>query len=240
MSRLERLNPQHHAHLRLRPRTGPDPHFIEIVPAEFAAAAACFPVLLSKDPAAGTFYPGVMLGLKPGEAPLRDIADRGGFEPLNLQRDGFFISEDGISIDRENPRFSEIEGEWLFDEAQQPSTCLRRIQRALGQLHEGAARSVALIRSLVDLKIVEPIDIALSFDNGERLTLQGLYTVSRDVLRDLGDADVLRLFRSGHLQLAHTMAGSLNQLSILAQARNRRLCDAMTRQGKFKEKGGRA
>jgi hypothetical protein len=223
MSRLERLNPQDHSRLRLRPRTGVEPHFVQIVPAEFAAATACFPVLLSKDPTTGSFYPGVMLGLKPDEAPLRDIADRGGFEPLNLQRDGFFISEDHILIDRANPRFSETEGELLFDEELQPSTCLRRMQRVLGLLHEGAAHTAALIRGFVDLKLVEPIDIALSFDNGERLTLQGLYTVSRDALRDLGDSDVLRLFRSGQLQLAYAMAGSVNQLAILAQARNRRL-----------------
>jgi hypothetical protein len=224
MSRLERLNPQDHARLRLRPRTGLEPHFVQIVPAEFTAAAACFPVLFSKDPATATFYPGVMLSLKPGEGALKDVEDRGGFEPLNLQRDGFFISDEHILIDRGNPRFSETEGEPLFDEGRQPSTCLRRMQRVLGQLHEGAGQTAALMRSFVDLKIVEPIDIALSFDNGERLTFQGLYTVSRDVLRDLGDADVLHLFRSGHLQLAYAMAGSLSQLAILARARNRRLC----------------
>lgn len=220
---LERLNPQDHGHLRLRPRTTPEPHFIQIVPAEFVAAATCCPVLFSKDPANGAFYPGVMLGLKPGEAPLRNVAERGGFEPLNLQRDGFFISEEQILIDRANPRFSESEGEPLFDEALQPGTCLRRIQRVLGHLHEGAVQSTAFVRSLVNLKAVEPIDITLSFDNGERLTLQGLYTVSRDALRELGDADVLRLFRSGHLQLAYTMAGSINQVRLLAQARNQRL-----------------
>jgi hypothetical protein len=223
MGRLERLNPQDHSRLRLRPRIGAEPHFVQVVAAEFAAATACFPVLLSKDPATGSFYPGVMLGLKPDEAPLRDVADRGGFEPLNLQRDGFFISEDHILIDLANPRFSETEGEPLFDEELQPSTCLRRMQRVLGLLHEGAEHTAALIRGFVDLKLVESIDIALSFDSGERLTLQGLYTVSRDALRDLGDSDVLRLFRSGHLQLAYAMAGSVNQLAILAQARNRRL-----------------
>jgi hypothetical protein len=219
----ERLNPQDHGHLRLRARANPEPHFIQIVPAEFAAAATCFPVLFSKDPASGAFYPGVMLGLKQGEPPLRDIAERGGFEPLNLQRDGFFISGEHILIDRANPRFSESEGEPLFDEASQPSMCLRRIQRVLGHLHEGAAQSAAFVRSLVGLKIVEPIDVTLSFDNGERLVLQGLYTASRDALRELGDADVLRLFRSGHLQLAYTMAGSLNHIRLLAQVRNRRL-----------------
>lgn len=223
---LERLDPREHAQLRLRPRTEPEPHFIQIVPAEFVAAAICFPVLLSKDPASGAFYPGVMLGLKPGEAPLRAAAERGGFEPLNLQRDGFFISGEHILIDRANPRFSESEGEPLFDEGLRPSMCLRRIQRVLGHLHEGAAQSAAFIRSLVDLKIVEPIDISLSFDNGERLTLEGLYTVSRDALRELADADVLRLFRSGHLQLAYTMSGSLNQVRLLAELRNGRLADS--------------
>lgn len=223
MSSLERLNPQDHGHLRLRPRSGPEPHFVQIVPVEFAAAAACCPILFSKDPGSGAFYAGAMLGLKPGEGALREIADRGGFEPLNLQRDGFFISGEHIAIDRSNPRFSESEGEPLFDDGQQPSVALRRIQRVLRQLHEGTTQTDAFVRDLVELKVVEPIDISLSFDDGERLTLQGLYTVSRDVLRDVGDAEVVRLFRSGHLQLALTMAGSLNQLRILAQLRNRRI-----------------
>jgi hypothetical protein len=223
MSSLERLNPQDHGQLRLRPRSGTDPHFVQIVPAEFAAAAACCPILFSKDASSGAFYAGAMLGLKPDEGALRKVADRGGFEPLNLQRDGFFISGEHIAIDRANARFNESEGEPLFDEAQQPSVSLRRIQRVLRQLHEGMAQSDVFIRNLVELKLIEPIDISLSFDDGEKLTLQGLYTVSRDALREIGDADVLRLFRSGHLQLALTMAGSLNQLALLADLRNRRL-----------------
>ncbi len=223
MSSLERLNPQDHGHLRMRARSGPEPHFVQIVPVEFTAAAACCPILFSKDANSGTFYPGAMLGFKPDERALKDVAARGGFEPLHLQRDGFFISDEHIVIDRGNPRFSESEGEPLFDEARQPSVSLRRIQRVLRQLHEGTAQSDTFIGKLVALKLVEPIDISLSFDNGERLTLQGLYTVSRDALREVGDADVLHLFRSGHLQLALTMAGSLNQLSILAHLRNQRL-----------------
>ena len=223
MSSLEPLNPHDHGHLRLRPRSGPEPHFVQIVPVEFAAAAVCWPILFSKDPTSGAFYAGAMLSLKPGESVLRDVADRGGFEPLNLQREGFFIAGEHVVIDRSNPRFSESVGEPLFDEALQPSVSLRRIQRVLRQLHEGTAQTNALARDLAELKLIEPIDISLSFDGGERLTLQGLYTVSRDALRDIGDGEVVRLFRSGHLQLAWTMAGSLNQLQILAQLRNRRI-----------------
>ena len=39
----------------------------------------------------------------------------------------------------------------------------------------------------------------------------------------IDDAAALRLFRSGHLQLAYTMSASLKQMSLLAHLRNRRL-----------------
>jgi hypothetical protein len=225
MTSQELLNPQDHGQLRLLPRMGAQPHFVQIVPGEFVAAAISCPILFSKDAATGAFYAGAVLGLKPGEGALKSAEERGGFEPLSLQRDGFFISGERIAIDRANPRFSETEGELLFDDAQQPSTALRRVQRVLGQLHEGIQQTAALVRDLVNLKLLEPIDVALSFDDGERLRLEGLYTVSRDSLRELEDAHVLRLFRSGHLQLAYTIAGSLNQLAILAHVRNRKLAE---------------
>jgi hypothetical protein len=223
MTRHELLSPQDHGQLRLLPRRGVEPHFVQIVPGEFVAAAITCPILFSKDPGTGAFYAGAVLGLKPSEGALKSIEERGGFEPLSLQRDGFFVSGERMAIDRASPRFSETEGELLFDEAQQPSPSLRQVQRVLGQLHEGIQQTAALVRDLMNLKLLEPIDVSLSFDDGERLALEGLYTVSRDSLRELEDVHVLRLFRSGHLQLAYTIAGSLNQLATLAHARNRKL-----------------
>jgi hypothetical protein len=70
--------------------------------------------------------------------------------------------------------------------------------------------------------LIEPIDISLTFADGERLSLQGLYTVSLDRLRDVDDAAALRLFRAGHLQLVYTMAGSLRHLGRFARVRNQR------------------
>ena len=115
-------------------RADREPHFVRIVAREFAAAAASCPILFTKDAGTGDFYAGAMFGFKPGESFLKESIDRGGFDPLNLQRDGFFISGEHIAIDRGNPRFSETDGEPLFDEAQQPSVSLRQVQRALGQL----------------------------------------------------------------------------------------------------------
>jgi hypothetical protein len=219
-TRLEMLNAESHRHLRLRPPSDLSPHFVQIVVNEFPAAAVSCPILLTKEAATGNFYAGALFGFKPGESFLQDATDRGGFNPLNVQRDGFFISGEGIAIDRNNPRFSETHGEPLFDEAQQPSTCLRRIQRALGQLQAGIERTQSFIRALSDLKLIERIDVVLDFDGGERLTLEGLYTVSLDRIRDLDDAAALGLFRPAYLQFAYTMSVSLKQIPIFAQLRH--------------------
>jgi hypothetical protein len=220
--RTELLNPKDHGTLRVRSANGSVPHFVQIVTAEFAAASASCPVLISKDATTGEFYVGALFGFQPGECLKPDAQERGGFVPLNVIREGFFISGENIAIDRDNPRFSELHGDHLFEDGQ-PSVRLRQVQKALGELHSGTERTARYLRSLESNRLIEPIDVSLRFDSGETLSLQGLYTVSLDALRQLPDAQALELFRSGHLQLAYTMNASLNQIAILAQLRNQKL-----------------
>jgi hypothetical protein len=165
-----------------------------------------------------------MFGFRPEEPPL--TADDG-FQPLDIERQGFFVSGEHIAIDIEHPRISETDGEPLFDQDGQPGDYLRAIQRMLGQLTMGVEQTDAFIRSLLDLGLIEPIDISLRFDDGDTLRLQGLYTVSRDSLHDLGDSDALKLFRDGYLQLAYTMIASLQQIPLMARRRNRRLAEGL-------------
>ncbi len=221
MPKIELLDPRVHSHLRLRAASADVPHFVQIVAGEFTAAAACCPILFTKEGATGAFFAGAMFGFKAGENLLGPIEAHGGFNPLMLQREGFFISEQNIAIDLESPRFGESGGEPLFDAAQQPADGLRAIQRTLGTIHQGLEQTRAFIAALLDLKLIESIDFSLAFDGGERLTLQGLYTVSLDRLRDVDDAAALRLFRAGHLQLAYIMAASLKHIPRLARLRNR-------------------
>lgn len=222
MPNLQLLDPKSHARLRLRTSQADPSHFIQIVASEFSAAATCCPILFSKELASGAFYAGAIFGFKAAENLLGTGEDRGGFTPLVLQREGFFLSDQHIAIDRDHSRFSEHDGELMFDEAAEPGTALRAIQRVLGELHGGLAQTKTFIAALADLKLIEPIDISLKFDDGERISLQGLYTVSLDRLRELDDAAVLGLFRAGHLQLAYIMSASLKHIGRLAHIRNRR------------------
>jgi hypothetical protein len=221
-TRFELLNAQDHGQLRLRFPRSTRLHFVQIVVSEFSAAAACCPILFTKDATTGEFYAGAMLGFKAGECLLESAADRGGFEPLNIQREGFFTAGEQIAIDPDHARFG-TQGEPLFDEAQQPSAQLRQMQRVLGQLHDGIAKTNAFIRTLLDLKLIESIEVSLNFDDGERITLQGLYTVSMDSLHGLGDAEAVALFRRGDLQRIYAMHTSLGQIAVLATKRNRML-----------------
>lgn len=222
MTNYQTLNHQDHARLRMLPAWENAPNFIPVVVSEFAAAASVCPILFTKDTSTGAFFPGAMFGFKPEETALKEVADRTGFLPLNSLRDGFFILDGRIVVDRANPRFGEA-GERLFDDSMQPTPALEQVQRALGLLRSGNDETAAFVRELTEARLIEPIDISLSFDDGERLNLQGLYTVSLDALRGASDAAIVRLFRADHLQFAYAMIGSLKHIATLANLRNRRL-----------------
>lgn len=225
MADLARLNATDHAGLRLGESPGQRPHFVQIVASEFAAAAAVCPIFLTKNAQTGQFYAGAMFGFEPGEN-LLDATEGGArlFQPLDLQRQGFFIGpDDVVLVDPGHPRFATGRGAALFERDGQPAQAARRIQQTLARLQAGVRETDAFIQALLAKRLVEPIDIDLSFDDGRNLSLGGLYTVSLDSLGELDDAAALDLFRTGRLQLAYAMAGSLKQLSRLAAVRNDRL-----------------
>ncbi|MET3663410.1 SapC family protein [Caulobacter sp. 1776] len=219
---LELLSAARHGGLRLGepPRSGP--HFVQVVASEFVAAAAVCPIFLTKNAETGRFYAGAMFGFEPGENLLRgDEASRQMFTPLDLERAGFYVADDNaIAVDPAHPRFASAQGAALFDSDGQPSQPLRRVQHALAQLGAGVPATDAFIQALVEARLVEQVDVDLSFDDGRTLNLAGLYTVSLDALGALEDAVALDFFRRGYLQLIYAMSGSLKQVSRLAKLRN--------------------
>jgi hypothetical protein len=227
---LAALDAKEHATVRLRSVLPEIPHFVEILAGEFAAASAVCPIFLAKNPETGAFYAAALFGFKPGENLLAGPGDRPPpYVPLDQQRAGFYVSGEHIAIDLDNPRFalSGTDGEPLFEDDGQPGPMLRQIQRKLGQLVQGKRETEAFVARLLELKLVEPIDISLRFDDGEELVLDGLYTASLDALRELDDGEVLTLFRTGHLQLIYAMTGSLKQIGVLAERRNRMLAGSL-------------
>jgi len=223
MATLEVLNIHAHAALQMAAPTSGDRHFVQVVLDEIESAGAYFPILFCKNADTGEFYAGAMLGLKPGENLVRDQPDG---EPANrlhhVVREGFYIAEDAIAIDPQHPRFGVGNGSPVFGTDGDATLALRSVQRALGLLHAAITPTNAFIARLLSLKLVEPIDLSFSFDDGERLTVEGLYTISRDALAELDDNVVLELFRSGDLERIHGVIASLHHIRRLARLRNDR------------------
>ncbi|MBU3077378.1 SapC family protein [Sphingomonas quercus] len=228
MARIELLDTVAHRDLRIVTRRDPSlgdrRNFVQLVASEFARAAAHYPIFFTKSAETGSFLAGAVLGFHDGENLFLDQGTSP-YRPLTLRREPFHIVGDDLGFDTGHPRVSRAEGEPVFDADGQPSDYLRGVQQALTQLRYGLDETDAFIRRMLDHKLVEPIDISLRFDDGEHCRLDGLYTIARDGLYELSDADAVKLFRSGDLQLAFTMIGSLSQIGVMAARRNERLLD---------------
>ncbi|BBD99900.1 SapC-like protein [Sphingobium amiense] len=222
MDDVEVLNSERHADVRMMSGDQTGSPFVRIVTSEFAAAVVSCPLLFSKHAETGAFYVGALLGFKEGELLIDRPDGKAAFRPLEADREGFFATGEHIALDRTHPRFSGS-GQPLFDDRGGATLVLKSAQAALGRLIAGAEATDAFITAMRDHRLIEPIDITLNFDDGERLHLDGLYTVSLDALGDLDDATALTLFRAGHLQHAYMMVASLQHIALMARRRNERL-----------------
>lgn len=221
---LEILNSEVHRNLAMHPFAGAHPHMVQISLPEVEAAASCCPVLLAKSPETGRFAIVALFGFAPDEV-LVEGAGTGNaaFLPLDLQRQGFFASDDNIAVDLAHPRFAPGGTIPLFDAMGGPTDEMRLVQRAIGTLMGNAARTEKFIADIVEALLVEPVDISLKFDDGQTVALNGLYTVSGDALADLDDTRIIRLYRDGSLSAALAIRASLRQIGQLARRRNERL-----------------
>lgn len=219
----EVLDHEQHALLRVSRACDGERHFAQIVANEFALAAPYFAILFTKHPETGAFYAGVVMGIEPGH----NLVTRNGalmdYRPADLERQGFYIADGQLVVDRAHPVFAEPDGQSVFTADGEAALPLKRVQQALHVLQHGIPETDAVIERLLAHRLLEPIDITMSFDDGETLTLDGLYTISLDVLHALPDTAALDLFRHGDLQLAYAQIGSVRHLRTLGRIRNDRL-----------------
>ncbi len=228
MTNITVLNSQDHRTLRVQPgasaQLGDGKRFVAVIAGEFPFLAAHYPILLTKDAQTGGFLVGAMLGFDEGENLFLDDKGMEAYRPLNLQRGPFFTAGSDLAVDMDHPRIGS--GELLFTDAGEPSPYLQRIMALFRDLVPGTEATRAFLETIIRLKLVEPVDISAVFDDGAKRTLTELYTINQDALRALPDAAVLELFRKGYMQLIYLMVGSLKQIAVLEQRKNRRLLAA--------------
>ena len=100
---------------------------------------------------------------------------------------------------------------------------LESVKQAVSYLHSGIQATRVFIARLLDLKLIEPIELEVEFDDGSRRDGVGLYTIDVGAFGALGDTTVVEFHRRGYLRLIDFMIASLKQLPVLASRKNARL-----------------
>jgi hypothetical protein len=200
---------------------GDGQRFVPVIVGEFANLVAHYPVFFSKDSETGAFYCGAMLGIDEGENLFLDEG-AGIYRPLNQRRMPFYTAGSDIAIDLDHPRVGQA-GHALFEEDGRPSAYLNSVANLFRDLKPGLEQTKLFVETLLELKLIEPVDISLAFDDGSKRQLEGLYTVNQDRLKKLPDARIVELFHRGYLRAIYLMIASLKQVPVLAQKKNARL-----------------
>lgn len=229
MPNIAVLNNEAHRTLRVQAgaaaRYGDNQRFVPVIVGEFPYLAVHYPILITKDQDTGAFFIGAMLGFDEGENLFLDARGMESYRPLNLQRGPFFTAGNEVAIDLDSPRIDEG-GKPLFTETGEPTQYLQSIMALFRDLKPGLEVTKTFVQTLVSLKLIEPIDIDLAFDDGSRRNLTGLYTINQASLRALAEDSVLDLFRRDYLQLIYLMIASLKQVPVLARRKNNALLKA--------------
>jgi hypothetical protein len=228
VTQIVTLSNEAHRSLRVdrRPSAayGDGRRFAQVIIGEFAHVVVHYPILFAKDATTGQFLCGVLLGYDEGENLfLEDWRDGRRYRPLALQRLPFLAYGRYLAIDLDHPRVGVEAGEPLFTHDGQPTPYLESIKQAVRYLDSGMRATEVFIARLLDLRLIEPIDLQVEFDDGSRRDGVGLYTIDPGVLGALEDATVVELHRRGYLRLIDFMIASLKQLPVLTSRKNARL-----------------
>jgi hypothetical protein len=242
MAKLVALNNHVHKTLAVMPdkvdEHGADLHMIPVVLDEFLKLVVQFPILFSKNVETGQFVCVALMGLEEEENLFWQGAQFNSiYIPLNIARQPFFVGQDQqigddfvLCIDVESRSISEsssiAEQQRLFDEMGNPSTYLQSMQSMLAQLIEGEKQTKEFIQELLMQELLVPLSLDITFEDGHKSLIKGLYSVDEDKLAELESAVLIDLHNRGWLQAIHTQLASLGQIYALIDRRNKRQAEA--------------
>lgn len=221
---------------RYRPQHGYDSQLARVFPVELGALQAEYPLFFVRNADSGHFDLIALLGFAEAEnLYLGNDEWLARNLPLSIERQPFLIgfqahSEPGqpgevpvVHIDMAHPAVCASGGEPVFLPHGGESPLLERINTVLGMIHEGHQASEDFSRLLVGLDLIESLDLEVSFDDGSRQALKGLYTINENRLRQLNPESLGLLHGKGYLQHIYMMLASMPQLAVLIGRKNQRL-----------------
>jgi SapC len=235
MSQPVPITPSLHGNTRVRNEINfaefSDQQVIPVTVHEFANAGADCPIVFVKNAESEQYQAVAMVGLATGESLLvEDDKTWGGtylpgvlrMGPFRLARTNPEENQLAIALDMDSPLVGESEGELLFAEEGKPSVFLEERQKSIGQYFEHGQVTHAFVAKLVELGLLSQRELNLDLA-GTKASINGLYLVDEQKLRELSDEVVLDLFNRGYLQAIYSHLMSLHQTKRLVRMKQARV-----------------
>ena len=223
------------AHRELRVRTERGPEFGDrvmsclVVPSEFRQVQNTYPILFRANPERDGFTAVALFGFETGENLfLEDGRWDAQHRPLAMEIQPFLIgrTQDGLGekqvhIDMASPRIGD--GVRVFDQDGRPTPFLERMAEQLGALDAGYQASNDFFDALRRHRLLEPLTLEASLQDGSVNRLVGFHVVDEARLQTLDASALEALNAADHLLPLFMAVASLSNLEALIVRKNRRL-----------------
>jgi hypothetical protein len=239
MTNFVLLDPKEHANLKVITERsalyGDNVKYAMTFPFEFRNIQSCYPIFFQKDANSGKFFPLALFGFENDENLfLSDTGWDASYVPLMIKRQPFLIGfqqdpENAeakramVSIDLDNPRVSQTEGEALFQEHGGTSELLQKTTGNLELIHQASEHSEKFVSALIEHDLLESFTLNIELIDGSSNQLLGFYTLNEDSLRQLSGTTLGRLNEQGFLQPIFMALASQTRIRSLIERKNKTL-----------------
>lgn len=195
--------------------------------AEFASAAAHYPIAFARDEDSGEFLPMAVLGLRTGEnlfvgadGQWRELS----YVPAYVRRYPFCIAEIPNREGHAPQRLVCVEdgqlvagGERIFDAEGKPTPLWDNTQRLLEAIEASRQQTRVLCKRLESLGLFTPFEALALPRAGQRMRLQGLFRIDEEKMNAIPGKDLRLMLRKGELKAAYAHLISLENFATLMQ-----------------------
>lgn len=224
------LNRAQHAGLGLPPSSqawSAGLNAVHLNAAEFASAAADYPIAFSRDEDTGEFLPMAVLGLRTAENLFVDAQGRWlprCYLPAFVRRHPFCIAEIPDREGRAPQRLVCFEqgalkpgGELLFTAHGEATPAWDNIQRLLEAIEASRQQTRVLCKRLESLGLFTPFEALALPRAGQRMRLQGLFRVDEEKMNAIPGKDLRVMLRKGELKATYAHLVSLENFAKLME-----------------------
>lgn len=193
---------------------------------ELAYASTCYPLFFIKDQTTAKFFPVALFGLEKDENLFYSAQQwLSSYIPKSLRISPFSMASAAlpnevepkwrVCLDRSSPYVSTKGGEALYeqgDEKKAETPYFLNIRQNLADIYHGKVASLTFIERLLELKLIKPMQLTMEFNNGEKNTLNGLYTINESNLKAMPIEHVQEFHQMGYFQSIYSMLSSQHNL----------------------------